>query len=45
MGNDSFVTPMAQPFYLFLLQADGGINADTCGLDDVFPRDDLGSGP
>ena len=22
-----------------------GISAETCGLDDVFPSDDLGSGP
>ena len=27
------------------LKAGRGISAETCGLDDVFPPDDLGSGP
>ena len=27
------------------LISDRGIRAETCGLDDVFPPDDLGSGP
>ena len=27
------------------LEADRGISAETCGFDDAFPPDDLGSGP
>ena len=27
------------------LDAGQGISTETCGLDDVFPPDDLGSGP
>ena len=29
----------------FPLKAGRGISAETCGLDDVFPPDDIGSGP
>ena len=29
----------------YKLEADRRISAETCGLDDVFPPDDLGSGP
>ena len=33
-------------YILFVpLKAGRGISAETCGLDDVFPPDDLGSGP
>ena len=27
------------------LKSGRGVSAETCGLDDVFPPDDLGSGP
>ena len=28
-----------------VLEAGRGVSTETCGLDDVFPPDDLGSGP
>ena len=38
----SLITPMAHPLYS--IKADRVLSATTCGLDGVFPHDDLGSG-
>ena len=42
---DVLITPMAQALLPRPIKAGRGISAKTCGLDDVFPPDDLGSGP
>ena len=44
-GVGGLITPMALPHPLHPIKAVRGISAETCGLDDVFPPDDLGSGP
>ena len=43
--DESVITPMALAHILHPLEACRGISAKTFGLDDVFPPDDLGSGP
>ena len=44
-GNRRLITPMARAHPPIPFDAVRGISAETCGLDDVFPPDDLGSGP
>ena len=39
------ITPMALAHSLHPIKRRLGISAETCELDDVFPPDDLGSGP
>ena len=39
------ITPIALAHPLHPLKAGRGISAEPCGLDDVFPPDELGSGP
>ena len=43
--DGSFITPMGLALPLLPLEAGRGISAETCGLEDVFLPDDLGSGP
>ena len=39
------ITPILLAHPLHPIKAGRGIGAETCGVDDVFPPDDLGSGP
>ena len=38
------ITPMALAHHLHPIKTGRGISNETCGLDDVFPHDDIGSG-
>ena len=41
----SWITSMALAYFLIQLETGRGLNAKTCGLDDVFSPDNLGSVP
>ena len=45
LGDGINYSHWADTFLTILLEAGRGISAKTHGLDDVFPPDDLGSGP
>ena len=42
---DVLITPMTWHILSIPVEVGRGISAETCGLDDVFPPDALGSGP
>ena len=44
-GWEFWLLPWRWHIIFIPLKAGRGISAETCGLDDVFPPDDLGSGP
>ena len=41
--DESLITPMVLVRSIHHIEAGRGISAKTCGLDDVFPPDDIGS--
>ena len=43
--DGSVITPMVLAHPLHPIKTGWGTSAETCGLYDVFPPDDLGSGP
>ena len=44
MEDGSLITPKTRHILCILLKADQGTNAETCGVDDVFPPDSINSG-